>query len=126
MLLKRETGRMMRQLFFVVKNFGESNERILQTLETKAPTRDFFASILSVLNEALTEEEFIIKYSSNFNEKEPFKDLDLDVEKLQLKYNYLKTNGSIFSDRQKSSSGLVLMQLPKWFDIINPVLPHKN
>ena len=126
MLLKRETGRMMRQLFFVVKNFGESNERILRTLETKAPTRDFFASILSVLNEALTEEEFIIKYSSNFNEKEPFKDLDLDVEKLQLKYNYLKTNGSIFSDRQKSSSGLVLMQLPKWFDIINPVLPHKN
>ena len=126
MLLKRETGRMMGQLFFVVKHFGESNEWILQMLETKAPTRDFFASILSVLNEALTEEEFIIKYSSNFNEKEPFKDLDLDVEKLQLKYNYLKTNGSIFSDRQKSSSGLVLMQLPKWFDIINPVLPHKN
>ena len=113
MLLKRETGRMMGQLFFVVKHFGESNEWILQMLETKAPTRDFFASILSVLNEALTEEEFIIKYSSNFNEKEPFKDLDLDVEKLQLKYNYLKTNGSIFSDRQKSSSGLVLMQLPK-------------
>lgn len=77
MLLKRETGRMMGQLFFVVKHFGESNEWILQTLETKAPTRDFFASILSVLNEVLTEEEFVIKYSSNFNEKEPFKKISI-------------------------------------------------
>lgn len=77
MLLKRETGRMMRQLFFVVKHFGESNEWILQTLETKVPARDFFASILSVLNEVLTEEEFVIKYSSNFNEKEPFKKISI-------------------------------------------------
>ena len=60
----------------------------LQTLESKA--REVFASILQGLNE--TEEGFAIKNSSNFNEKKPFKDLDLDVKKLQSKYNNIKTN----------------------------------
>ena len=62
----------------------------LQALESKAlkklPTREVFASILQVLNQALTEEEFAIKNSSSFNEKKPFKDLDLDVKKLQPKF----------------------------------------
>ena len=50
--------------------------RFIQMLESKAlkkaPTREVFALSLQVLNEALTEEGFAIKNSSNYNEKKPF------------------------------------------------------
>ena len=102
----------------------------LQTLESKAlkkaPAREVFASILQVLNEASTEEGFAIKNSSSFNEKKPFKDLYLDVKKLQSKYNNIKTDWRKCSDRQKNGSGLAPEKLPKWFDITNPVPPDKN
>ena len=58
----------------------------LQMIEFKAlkktPTPEVFASIFQVLKEALTEEGFVIKNSSNFHEKKPFNDLYLDVKKL--------------------------------------------
>ena len=81
------------------------------------------ASILQVLNEALTEKRFaIIVSSSNFNDKKPFKDLDQDVKKL----NNIKTNWRKYSDRQKNGSSLPPKKLPKWFDITNPLLSDKN
>ena len=43
----------------------------------KAPTREVFAWILQVLNEALTEEEFANKIFSNVSGKKSLKDLDL-------------------------------------------------
>ena len=54
----------------------------LQALESKslikaAATQEVFAAILQVLKEALPEEGFAIKNSSNFNEKKPFENLDL-------------------------------------------------
>ena len=89
----------------------------------KAPTQEVFASIPQVLDEVLTEEGLAIKDSSNFYEKKPFKDLNLDVKKLQSKYNNIKTNWKKYSDRQKSGSSLAPEKLLKWFDVINPLLP---
>ena len=94
-------------------SFGGSMNGFLQALESKtfkkAPTWEVFASIFEVLNEALTEQRFAIKSSSNFNEKKPLKDLDLDVKKVQSKYNNNKTNWRKYSD----NSGLAPEKLPK-------------
>ena len=99
----------------------------LQTLESKvskkSPIWKVFASILQVLNETLTEEGFAIKFFSNFNEKKPFKDLDLDIKKLQSKCNNIKTIWKKYSERQRNGFALVPEKLQKWFDIINPVHP---
>ena len=92
----------------------------------KAPTREVFPLSLQVLNEALTEEGFAIKNSSNYNEKKPFKDLNLDFKKLQSKYSNIKTNWKKYSDRQKNGSGLEPEKLAKWLNIVNPVLSDKN
>ena len=66
----------------------------LQTLESKAlkiaPTREVIARILQVLDEGLADEGFAIKNCSNFNEKKPFKDLHLDLKKVQSKYVNIK------------------------------------
>ena len=76
--------------------------QFLKMLKSKAlkkvPTWEVFASTLQVLNEVLTEEGFAIKNSSNFNENKPLKDFDLDVKKLQSKYNNIKTNWRKYSD----------------------------
>ena len=71
-------------------------------------------------------EGFAVKNFSNFNEKKLFKDLDLDVRKLQSKYNKIKTNCRKHSDVQKNCSGLAPEKLRKWFDINNRVLSVIN
>ena len=92
-------------------SFGGSMNGFLQALGSKtfkkAPTWEVFASIFEVLNEALTEQRFAIKSSSNFNEKKPLKDLD-QLEEIfwQLWFNAGK--------------------ITKRFVIINPVLPDTH
>ena len=48
----------------------------------------------------------------------------ISIQKLQPKYNNIKTNWRKYSDRQKN--GLAPEKFPKLFDIINPALSYKN
>ena len=71
-----------------------------------------------LLNEEMKKEEFVAVDAINFNEKKPFTEQNLDIKRLQSKYNNVKTNWRNISDRQKNGSGLSPTKLPKWFNII--------
>jgi len=52
--------------------------------------------------------------------------LDLDVKKLQAKYNNIKQQWRKIRDKQKNGSGLSASKIPEWFEIVNPVLADTN
>ena len=79
------------------------------TLETKAlkkaPTKEVFQAILEFTAEILTN-EFAEKNTNNCSEKRPYSELNLDIKRLQSKYNNIKTNWWNINDRQKNGSCL--------------------
>ena len=57
--------------------------------------------------------------------KKKTSELQLDVKKLQVKYNNIQQRRKL-KDRQKHGSGLAPTKYPDWFKIINPVLSDTN
>lgn len=108
----------------------DPSNNFLNTLETRAlkklPTKEVFQSILVIFLKEIENDEFIEVNASNFTLKRPFKPLEIDVSKLQAKYNHIKSMWRKYFDRQRNGSGLSPEKMPKWYDVINPYLADKN
>ena len=95
------------------------------TLERKAlkksSTKEVFEAILEELDKALDEEPF--KSSTIRREKGK---LQVDVKKLQVKYNNIKQQSRKLKDKKRNGSGLAAADDPEWFKIVNPVLADTN
>jgi len=102
----------------------------LATLETKAlkkaPTKEVFTAILEDFNRGMLSCEFVEKNAKNFSNKKPFSYINMDIKRLQSKYNNIKSNWRNITDRQKHGSGLSPEKLPRWYEIINQALADKN
>ena len=101
----------------IYDNFGEKSAR----KSVKVVSEE----VLEELKKSFQEEPF-----KNLNwealKKKKRSELQLDVKKLQVKYNNIKQQWRNLRDRQKHGSGLAPTKCPDWFEIINHVLSDTN
>ena len=97
--------------------------KFMLTLEQKAlkkaATEEIFEAILEELETAFMEEPFKNLSKQSLKGKES---LNLDIKKLQRKYNNLKQLWRKLKDKKKNGSDLTRAQDPTRFQILNPVL----
>ena len=93
----------------------------------KSSTTKVFEEILSELMKGLNEEPIKSLVAEALSAKKNNRKLDLDVKKLQTKYNNIKQQWRKIRDKQKmSGSGIAAPKSPDWFQIVNPVLSDTN
>ena len=92
----------------------------------KTSTKDIFEQILLELKKRFKVEPYKTRNKEALSSRKNNAELELDVKKLQVKYNNIKQQWrKIIRDTQKQGSDLAAepsSNNPDWFEIVNPVL----
>ena len=113
--------------YFAIVLADEKNEfgYKLDTLALKkTANKGVFEEIKVALNELMSSEEFKEENEREHNTSKSRKDLTplrIDVEKLRIKFKWMKDQWRRYSDRIKKGSGKSPIQEPEWYRIINPL-----
>ena len=106
------------------------SNNFMETLEKKAlkkaSTTEVFECIAQEFKSGLEDPGFIVKNEKNFKGKKLLPVINLDIKRLQSKYNNLKQKWRKLKDLKKSGSGLAGEEDPEWYKIISPILADSN
>ena len=91
----------------------------------KIANKTVFEDIKKVLEESMSSQEFKEKNEREHRGSKSKKDLPplrVDVERLRVKFKWMKDQWRNYTDRIKKGSGKSPIEGPEWYKIINPIL----
>ena len=103
-------------------NFEDCLER--RALKRSA-NEEVYKATLQLFQEEMNKEEFQQRNAKNFG-KEKYEPLQVDVKKLQAKYNAIKRKWLKIKDQPRKGSGLAPKSDPEWYEKIDYILGDTN